>query len=133
MPSSRVVFALVALAALAGPALAKDKVVRVTLGPFRIEAKRDREVCQAVRIPKVPGMEVVSYEVRSLSSQRGNVGTHHMWSTDTTGPMAARSRSARTRATWSTFPAAMASGRTTSTATGCSSPDRVASHGAASG
>src|SRR5262245_66548311 len=78
MPSSRVVCALVALAALAGPATAKDKVVRVTLGPFRIEAKRDREVCQAVRIPKVPGMEVVSYEVRSLSSQRGNVGTHHM-------------------------------------------------------
>jgi hypothetical protein len=78
MPSSRVVFALAALVALAGPALAKDKVVRVTLGPFRIEPKRDREVCQAVRIPKVPGMEVVSYEVRSLSSQRGNVGTHHM-------------------------------------------------------
>jgi hypothetical protein len=78
MPSSRVVFTLVALAALAGPALAKDKVVRVTLGPFRIEAKRDREVCQAIRIPKVPGMEVVNYEVRSLSSKRGNVGTHHM-------------------------------------------------------
>src|SRR5262245_48082439 len=78
MPSSRVVFALAAFAGLAGPALAKDKVVHVTLGPFRIEAKRDREVCQAIRIPKVPGMEIVSYEVRSLSSKRGNVGTHHL-------------------------------------------------------
>ncbi len=78
MPPSRILVAFAILAALAGAAPAKDKTVRITLGPFRIEAKRDREVCQAVRIPKVPGMEVVSYEVRSLSSQRGNVGTHHM-------------------------------------------------------
>jgi hypothetical protein len=75
----RIRIAALLLATLAGPAAAKakDKVVRVTLGPFRVEAKRDREVCQAVRIPKVHGMEIVSYEVRSLSSQRGNVGTHH--------------------------------------------------------
>ena len=46
-------------------------MVRVTLGPFRIEAQRDREVCQAVRIPDVPGMEVASYEVRSLIGQGG--------------------------------------------------------------
>jgi hypothetical protein len=78
MSSSRILLALVVLAALAGEAMAKDKIVRVTLGPFRVEAKRDREVCQAVSIEKVPGMEVVSYEVRSRTSQRGNVGTHHM-------------------------------------------------------
>ncbi len=78
MPPCRVRVALVLLAALASPAAAKDKVVRLTLGPFRVEAKRDREVCQAVRIPKVAGMEIVSYEVRSLTTQRGNVGTHHM-------------------------------------------------------
>jgi hypothetical protein len=78
MPSCRVPVALVLLAALGTAAAAKDKVVRVTLGPFRVEAKRDREVCQAVRVPKVPGMEIVSYEVRSLTTQRGNVGTHHM-------------------------------------------------------
>jgi hypothetical protein len=78
MPSIRARAVVVLLAALVAPAGAKDTVLRITLGPFRIEAQRDREVCQAVRIPKVPGMEIVSYEVRSLSSQRGNVATHHM-------------------------------------------------------
>lgn len=68
----------IVLAVLATPAVAKDKVVRITLGPFRIDAKRDREVCQAVRVPKVPGMEIASYEVRSLTTQGGKVGTHHL-------------------------------------------------------
>jgi len=66
------------LAASAGPAAAKDKVVRITVGPFRVEAKRDREICQAVRVPNVPGMEITSYEVRSLTSQKLKVGTHHL-------------------------------------------------------
>src|SRR5262245_52577095 len=89
MPSCRARVALVLLAALAAPAAAKDKVVRVTLGPFRVEPKRDREVCQAVRVPNVPGMEIVSYEVRSLSSKRGNVGTHHMVVYGYQGPQSA--------------------------------------------
>lgn len=70
--------ALALVGVLAVPAAAKDKVVRLTLGPFRVEAHRDREVCQAIRVPKVPGMEIASYEVRSLTSQKGNVGTHHL-------------------------------------------------------
>jgi hypothetical protein len=41
---------------LVSPAAAREKVVRMTLGPFRIEANRDREVCQAVRVPGVPGI-----------------------------------------------------------------------------
>ncbi len=60
------------------PAGAKDKVVRITVGPFRIEAKRDREVCQAVRVANVHGMEIASYEVRSLTSRNLKVGTHHL-------------------------------------------------------
>jgi hypothetical protein len=78
MPTLRPVAILALVIGLAAPAAARDKVVRVTLGPFRIEALRDREVCQAVRIPDVPGMEVTSYEVRSLSSRQGRVGSHHL-------------------------------------------------------
>jgi hypothetical protein len=78
MPNLRPVAILALAVGLAAPAVARDKVVRVTLGPFRIEAQRDREVCQAVRIPDVPGMEVTSYEVRSLSSRHGKVGSHHL-------------------------------------------------------
>lgn len=70
---------VIALAvALGAPAAAKDKVVRLTLGPFRVEANRDREVCQAVRVPQVRGMEIASYEVRSLTTQQFKVGTHHL-------------------------------------------------------
>ncbi len=78
MAQRRIGAVLVLLVALAAPAAAKDKIVRLTVGPFRIEANRDREVCQAVRIPEVPGMEVVSYEVRSLTTKRLKVGTHHL-------------------------------------------------------
>jgi hypothetical protein len=78
MPNLRSVAVIALAAGLAAPVFAKDKVVRVTLGPFKIDAERDREVCQAVRIPDVPGMEVTSYEVRSLSSRQGKVGSHHL-------------------------------------------------------
>ena len=78
MPTLRSIAVLVLAVGLAAPARAKDKVVRITLGPFRIEAQRDREVCQAVRIPDVPGMEVTAYEVRSLASRGGKVGSHHL-------------------------------------------------------
>ena len=56
---------------------AKGKTVTLTIGPFPIEAKRDREVCRAVHVANVPGMEVLSYEVRSRSFRHGAVGTHH--------------------------------------------------------
>src|ERR1700756_3842576 len=69
--------ALAILVMLATPAAGKERVVRLKLGPFRVEAERDREVCQAVRISNVPGMEVVSYEVRSLTTRHGKVDTHH--------------------------------------------------------
>lgn len=70
--------AVALLLTLVAPVAAKDKVVSLTLGPFPVEAQRDREVCQAVRIPKVPGMEITSYEVRSLASKGGRVGSHHL-------------------------------------------------------
>ncbi len=35
-------------------------------------------MCQAIRIPDVPGMEITSYDVRSRSWRKGNVGTHHL-------------------------------------------------------
>jgi hypothetical protein len=70
--------AVVLAVAVVAPAAARDRVIRLKLGPFRVEAERDREVCQAVRIPNVPGMEVRSYEVRSRTSRGGKVDTHHM-------------------------------------------------------
>jgi hypothetical protein len=73
---SGAVFGLVL--ALVAPAAAKEKVVRLTVGPFRVEAQRDREICQAVRVRRVPGMEVTSYEVRSLTTHGGRVGSHHL-------------------------------------------------------
>jgi hypothetical protein len=75
MPTALALVPLLLLLAL--PAAAKERVVTLKLGPFRIEANRDREVCQAVRIPRVRGMEVVSSEVRSRTFRRGAVGTHH--------------------------------------------------------
>jgi len=73
-------FTLAALALLVAPrveAKGGGKTVTLTIGPFAIEAKRDREVCQAVRVPHVPGMEILSSEVRSRSYRHGAVGTHH--------------------------------------------------------
>jgi hypothetical protein len=70
--------ALAAAVASGTPAgAARRRIVDLAIGPFRIEANRDREVCQAVRVRGVPGMEVLSYSVRSRTSSAGAVGTHH--------------------------------------------------------
>jgi hypothetical protein len=66
------------LAAFAAPAWARSRTVKVKLGPFPIEAKRDREMCQAFRIRGVAGMEIVSWEARSRVSQGQSVGSHHL-------------------------------------------------------
>src|SRR5213596_4074704 len=63
------------LTAAAVPAGARERVVHLKMGPFRIEARRDREVCQAVRIPHARGLDVVTYETRSRTAR--DVGTHH--------------------------------------------------------
>ena len=70
----------VVLAACAVPAVAKrtEKVVKLRLGPFRIEANRDREVCQALEVPGVAGMEVASWEARSRVANHGYTGSHHL-------------------------------------------------------
>lgn len=68
----------VALAVLAAaPAGARQRVLHLKVGPFRIEAERDREVCTAVRVPNVPGMEVLGYETRSRTDRHETIGTHH--------------------------------------------------------
>ena len=72
---------LVAVVALAGtPAVAKkgEKIVKLKLGPFKIEPERDREVCQALEVPGVAGMEVAQWEARSRVSHRGETGSHHL-------------------------------------------------------
>src|SRR5207237_8457886 len=66
---------VLALTAAAVPAGARERVVHLKVGPFRIEARRDREVCQAVRIPHARGLDVVAYETRSRTARE--VGTHH--------------------------------------------------------
>ncbi len=66
---------VLALTAVAVPADGRERVVRLKVGPFRIEAHRDREVCQAVRIPHARGLDVVAYETRSRTARE--VGTHH--------------------------------------------------------
>lgn len=70
--------AFVVLLAGAADAKTKDKVVKLRVGPFPVEAKRDREICQAIRVPGVAGMEIVSYEVRTKWSAKGDVGSHHL-------------------------------------------------------
>jgi hypothetical protein len=64
----------------ATPAAAKrgNKVVKLKLGPFKIEANRDREVCQAVRVPAIGGMEIDSWEARSRIRNGGTTGSHHL-------------------------------------------------------
>jgi hypothetical protein len=71
------VLAIAALGAAVAAAAAGRRVVDLKIGPFRIQAHRDREVCQAVRVRGVPGMEVISSAVRSRTSRGGAVGTHH--------------------------------------------------------
>jgi hypothetical protein len=78
--------ALAATAVLAGtPALAKStvpdqiqRVVKLRLKPFRIEARRDREVCQAIKVPNVAGLEIAHWEARSRVSHRGQTASHHL-------------------------------------------------------
>jgi hypothetical protein len=53
------------------------RVVRLTLGPFPIEARSDREVCRVVRVPGLGGLAIESWEARSRTYRRGLVGTHH--------------------------------------------------------
>jgi hypothetical protein len=75
---------LVAIVVLAGPAGAAkaakngEKLVKLKLGPFKIEPERDREVCQALEVPGVAGMEVDRWEARSRVSNRGSTGSHHL-------------------------------------------------------
>ena len=76
----RFALALLAVTLAAGFAQAgsKQRVVKLKVGPFPIEAKRDREICQAIRVPGVGGLEIVSAEVRSRISNRGDTGSHHL-------------------------------------------------------
>src|SRR5215831_13171681 len=90
-------FALLFVVALAGVSAGKERVVRLTLGPFRIEPERDREVCQAVRIPNVPNMELASWEVRSRTSRHAKVDSHHMVVYGYRGPDSAAFPHARNR------------------------------------
>ena len=72
---------LAAVVVLVGaPAGAKkgEKVIKLKLGPFPIEANRDREVCQALEVPGVAGLEVARWEARSRLSHRGVTGSHHL-------------------------------------------------------
>jgi len=66
------------LCVLVTPAAAKRKIVRLKLGPFPIEAKRDREVCKAFRVTGVGGMAVESWEARSRVARRGDIASHHL-------------------------------------------------------
>jgi hypothetical protein len=69
-----------ALALLGTPVAAKstEKVVRLKLGPFKIDPKRDREVCQAVHVPGVAGMEIAHWEARSHVTHGGVTASHHL-------------------------------------------------------
>jgi hypothetical protein len=86
MHARRIAMALVAATVLAGaPAAAKNtvpkqiqRVVKLRLGPFRIEPQRDREVCQAVKVPNVAGLEIAHWEARSRVSHKGQTGSHHL-------------------------------------------------------
>jgi hypothetical protein len=74
----RLVSGVALLAVCAAPVAARTRTVKVKVGPFPIEAKRDREVCTAFHIRGVAGMEVVSWEARSRVSQGGSTGSHHL-------------------------------------------------------
>ena len=63
-----------AIVAVVGSVEARERVVKLKVGPFNIEAKRDREVCQVLRIPNVPaGTELVRWEARSRLRRKGLV------------------------------------------------------------
>lgn len=80
MMATRLLLALLALLLAApGAPLAKGRTrtVRLTLGPFPIEAHRDREVCRVVPVPNVGGMQIDYWQARSRVSHHGTVGSHH--------------------------------------------------------
>jgi hypothetical protein len=56
----------------------REKLVKLRLGPFRIDPQRDREVCQAVKIPGITGQEIASWEARSRLSHGGATASHHL-------------------------------------------------------
>src|SRR5262249_6249200 len=73
--------ALVVAMMLAGtPALAKkgERLVKLRLGPFKVEPQRDREVCQAVKVPDVAGLEIEHWEARSHVTHGGDTASHHL-------------------------------------------------------
>lgn len=80
---NRLAVAILAAVALLVPAAhakraAGEKIVKLKLGPFEIEANRDREVCQALEVKGVAGMEVARWEARSKLANKGVTGSHHL-------------------------------------------------------
>src|SRR5262245_21375017 len=73
-----VVVGVLVLAAGTAGAAKKQRVVKLKVGPFPIEAKRDREICQAIHVSGIGGMEIVSAEARSRLANRGDTGSHHL-------------------------------------------------------
>src|SRR5262245_41123663 len=75
-----VLVAVVALAAQPAAAKAKngEKIVNLKLGPFKIEPNRDREVCQALEVKGVGGMEIARWQARSRITHGGVTGSHHL-------------------------------------------------------
>jgi hypothetical protein len=81
MSGRTLVTAFVTIAMLAGsPAAAKtgERLVKLRLGPFKIEPQRDREVCQALRVPDVAGLEIAHWEARSHVTHGGKTASHHL-------------------------------------------------------
>jgi hypothetical protein len=56
----------------------KQRTVKLKVGPYPIEAKRDREICKAIRVPGIGGLEIASADVRSRISNHGDTGSHHL-------------------------------------------------------
>src|SRR5262249_31329869 len=54
-----------------------ERLVKLRLGPFKIEPQRDREVCQALKVPDVAGLEIEHWETRSHVTHGGDTASHH--------------------------------------------------------
>ena len=81
MHARRIAMALIAATVLAGtPAVAKkgERLVKLRLGPFKIEPQRDREVCQALKVPDIAGLEIAHWEARSHVTHGGKTASHHL-------------------------------------------------------
>jgi hypothetical protein len=74
------VISLVAFVVLPAWAMRDDdiRVVKLKVGPFPIEPNRDREICQAIPIPGIGGLEIVSAAARSRISRKRQVASHHL-------------------------------------------------------